>query len=188
MYVFDEDLHTTKARSRALGMPIDDEVVKQHLRLQQVDPAELSPGEFIYRIRREVEENDAKVVVIDSLNGLLHSMPGERDLALQMHELLIFLGRKNVATFLVLTQHGLIGEVYKEIDISYLADSVLLLRFFEVAGTVRRAISAHKKRSGPHEHTIREMRMSSQGIQIGEQLTGFTGILSGAPEQRERQG
>ena len=187
VYVFDEDLHTTKARSRGLGMPIDAEVIKQHLCLEQIDPAEISPGEFIHRIRREVEKNDTKAVVIDSLNGLLHSMPGERDLALQLHELLIFLGRRNVATFLVLTQHGLVGDVYKDIDISYLADSVLLLRFFEVAGTVRRAISALKKRSGPHEHTIREMQMSPQGIQIGEQLAGFTGILSGTPEYRELQ-
>jgi circadian clock protein KaiC len=187
MYVFDEDLHTTKARSRALGMPIDDEVVKQHLRFHQVDPAELSPGELIYRIRGEVEENDAKAVVIDSLNGLLHSMPGESDLALQLHELLIYLGRKNVATLLVLTQHGMVGETYKSLEISYLADNVLLMRFFEAAGSVHRAVSVLKKRSGPHENKIREMQMSLQGIQVGEQLAGFTGILSGTPEYRELQ-
>lgn len=178
-YSFDESLRTLRTRTRGLGMPIDSATVRQHLRLEQIDPAELSPGEFVYRIRREVEERDAKVIVIDSLDGLRHSMPDERDLILQLHELLAFLGHKNVATFLVLTLHGLVGEISEGIEVSYLADSVLLMNYFETGASVRRAISSLKNRSGPHEHTIRELRMGPEGIQIGEQLVGFQGILSG---------
>jgi circadian clock protein KaiC len=177
LYTFDEDLHTTKARTRGLGLQIDSEIVKRHLCLEKMDPAELSPGELIHRITREAEERDAKVIVLDGLNGLQHSLPEEHNLALQLHELLVFLGRKNVATFLVLTQHGDIAD-YRDIDVSYLADNVLLLRYFEAAGSVHRAVSALKKRSGPHPQTIRELLMDSDGIHLGEQLTGFQGILS----------
>jgi circadian clock protein KaiC len=181
-YSFDEVLQTTRARARGLGMQLDTEVIRSHLWLEQNDPAELSPGEFVYRIRHEVEEKDAKVIVIDSLDGLRHSMPDEHDLVLQLHELLAYLAQKNVATFLVLTLHGFIGETYEGIEISYLADSVLLMRFFEMTASLRRAVSALKKRSGPHELTIREMRLGSDGIHIGEQLSGFRGILSGMPD------
>jgi len=129
-----------------------------------------------------VEEKNTRVIVIDSLNGLRHSMSEEGDLALQMHELVVFLAYKNVATFIVLTQHGLVGNVYEDIEISYLADSVLLMRFFEAAASLRRAISALKKRSGAHELTIRELRIGPGGLQIGEPLTGFKGVLSGTPD------
>ena len=187
LYSFDEAVRTAKVRARSLGMPIDREIEKQHLCFEQVDPAELSPGEFISRIRREVEERNTRVIVIDSLNGFMHSMRGEVDLALQMHELLTFLGQKGVATVLVLTQHGLVGEVYADIEISYLADAVLLMRYFEAAAAVRHAISIVKKRSGGHENTIRELRFGSKGLQVGEPLTGFKGILSGLPDSIQFQ-
>ncbi len=187
LYAFDEALHTIRRRARGFGMPVDTAIAEQHLCLQQVDPAELSPGEFVYRIKREVEERDAKVIIIDSLTGLQHSMPGEGDLALQLHELLLFLGQKNVATFLVLTQHGLLDTVSEDIEISYLADNVLLMRFFEAAASVRRAISVVKKRSGAHEQTIRELRMSAEGIHVGAQLVGFKGILTGVPDRETLQ-
>lgn len=163
-------------------MQIEPEIKKQSLCLEQVDPAELSPGEFVGRIKREVEEKNARVIVIDSLNGLQHSMSRESDLALQLHELTVFLTHKNVATFIVLTQHGLVGHVYEDIEISYLADTVLLLRYFEVAASLRRAISVLKKRSGAHELTIRELRIGPGGLQIGEPLSGFKGVLSGTPD------
>lgn len=181
IYVFDEAVHTVKARARGLGMQIDSEIEKQHLSLEQIDPAELSPGEFIDRIKREVEDKHTKFVVIDSLNGLRHSMAEEGDLALQLHELVVFLSLKNVATFIVLTQHGILGNVYEDIEISYLADTVLLMRFFEADASLRRAISVLKKRSGAHELTIRELRIGPGGLQIGEPLTGFRGVLSGTP-------
>jgi len=187
LYSFDEAVRTAKARARGLGMKIDPEIKKQHLCLEQIDPAELSPGEFVYRIKREVEEENTRVIVIDSLNGLRHSMSEERDLSLQLHELVVFLAHKNVATFIVLTQHGLVGNVYEDIEISYLADTVLLMRFFEAGASLRRAISALKKRSGAHELTIRELRIGPDGLHIGEPLTGFKGVLSGTPDFMESQ-
>ena len=187
LYSFDEAVRTAKARARGLGLQIDSAVKKQHLCLEQVDPAELSPGEFVCRIKAEVEERNARVIVIDSLNGLRHSMPEEGYLALQLHELLVFLSQKDVATFVVLTQHGLVGNIYEDLEISYLADTVLLMRFFEVAAQIRRAISALKKRSGAHEQTIRELRISAGGLEVGEPLIGFKGILSGAPDFMQSQ-
>ena len=182
MYFFDETLRTARMRAKSLGMQIDPEMEKNRLCLEQVDAAELSPGEFIGRIVREVEENGVRVVVIDSLNGFLRSMPGERDLALHLHEVLAYLNRKGVNTFLVLTQRALLGEGQGDIDISYLADTLLLLRYFESNASVRRAISVVKKRSGAHENTIRELRFSAAGIQLGEPLAGFKGVLTGTPD------
>jgi circadian clock protein KaiC len=182
-YAFDEMAATIKKRARNFGMDLDAEIRKKTLRLQQVDPAELSPGEFAYRIQREVEQNGARLVVIDSLNGYLNAMPGENDLLLQMHELLAFLNQKDVATFVVLTQQGLVGALQVPVDISYLADNLIVLRYFEAGGSVRQAISAVKKRGGDHERTIREYKFASSGICIGEPLTKLRGILTGLPEQ-----
>jgi circadian clock protein KaiC len=147
-----------------------------------MEAAEVSPGEFVWKIRNEVENSDARVIVIDSLNGFLRSMSGEDDLALHLHELLSFLNQKGVDTFLILTQPSLLGEGPGGIDISYLADTLLILRYFEAQASVRRAISVLKKRSGKHESTIRELRFSAEGIQIGEPLAAFKGVLSGIPE------
>jgi circadian clock protein KaiC len=141
----------------------------------------MSPGEFTARVRKSVEVDHARVVIIDSLNGYLNAMPEERFLILQMHELLSYLGQRGVLTLLVLAQHGLIGPMDTPLDISYLSDSVLMLRYFEYAGTVRRALSVVKKRSGDHEHTIREYRLTHQGVTLGPPLTDFSGIFAGTP-------
>jgi circadian clock protein KaiC len=151
------------------------------IQFQQIDPAELSPGEFAATVRQRVEVDKARVIVIDSLNGYLNAMPDGQFLILQMHELLSYLGQQGVLTILVLAQHGLVGPMETPLDISYLSDAVLLLRYFEYDGTVRRALSVVKKRSGNHEHTIREFQLSSQGIALGPPLSGFSGIFSGTP-------
>jgi circadian clock protein KaiC len=180
LFAFDEGRGTVEARARTLGLPLQEHLDSGLIRFQQIDPAELSPGEFAAAVRRSVEEG-ARVVVIDSLNGYLNAMPDERFLILQMHELLSFLGQQGVLTILVLSQHGLVGPMETPLDISYLSDAVLMLRYFEMAGTVRRALSVVKKRSGDHEHSIREFRLSQQGIRLGPPLTEFSGIFSGTP-------
>jgi len=187
VYSFDESVRSAKIRARSLGMAIDREIERQHLCFEPVDPAELSPGEFVSRIRHEVQEKNTRVIVIDSLNGLMHAMQGEFDLAAHLHELLAFLAQKGVATLVVLTQHGLVGQVYADIEISYLADAVFLMRYFEVAASVRHAVSIVKKRSGPHENTIRELTFGKDGLHIGEPLVGFKGILSGLPDAIQLQ-
>lgn len=180
IFAFDEGRGTLEARARTIGLALEPALESGLLTLQQIDPAELSPGEFAASVRDSVERG-AQVVVIDSLNGYLNSMPDERFLILQMHELLSYLAQQGVLTILVLAQHGLVGQVESPLDISYLSDAVLMLRYFEYAGTVRRALSVVKKRSGHHEHTIREFRLSSKGVTLGEPLTEFSGIFSGTP-------
>ena len=181
IFAFDEGRGTVEARARTLGLALQPALDAGLIRLQQIDPAELSPGEFASAVRRSVEGNDARVVVIDSLNGYLNAMPDERFLILQMHELLSYLGQQGVLTILVLAQHGLVGPMETPIDLSYLSDAVLMLRYFEFGGTVRRALSVVKKRSGHHEHTIREFRLNANGISLGSPLTQFSGIFSGTP-------
>lgn len=182
LYTFDESTRTARVRAQSLGLNIEAQIASGRLTLKQIDPAELSPGEFVAQIRNAVDRDHARVIVIDSLNGFLHAMTGESDLPLQLHELLTFLGGRGVATFLVMTQHGFVGETRTQADVSYLADNVLLMRYFETQGSVRRAFSVIKKRSGAHETVIRELKLSSSGISIGEPLTQFRGILSGAAE------
>ncbi|MGV1108742.1 ATPase domain-containing protein [Xanthomonas translucens] len=180
-FAFDEGRGTVEARARTLGLPLDEKLDNGLIRFQQIDPAEMSPGQFAANVRRSVEVDGARVIVIDSLNGYLNAMPDERFLILQMHELLSYLGQKGVLTILVLAQHGLVGPMETPLDLSYLSDSVLMLRYFEVDGTVRRALSVVKKRSGQHENTIREFRLSRNGIDVGPPLKGFSGIFSGTP-------
>lgn len=180
-FAFDEGRGTLEARARTLGLPLQKALESGLLHLQQIDPAELSPGEFTARVRQSVEQCKASVVVIDSLNGYMNAMPDERFLILQMHELLSYLGQQGVLTLLVLAQHGLVGPMDTPLDISYLADSVLMLRYFEYAGSVRRALSVVKKRSGNHEHTIREYRLSHEGVSVGPPLANFSGIFAGTP-------
>src|SRR5690242_20095050 len=180
-FAFDEGRGTVEARARTLGLPLEKYLESGLIRVQQIDPAELSPGEFAAGVRLSVERDNASVIVIDSLNGYLNAMPDERFLLLQMHELLSYLGQQGVLTILILAQHGLVGPMDTPLDISYLSDAVLMLRYFELAGTVRRALSVVKKRSGNHEHTIREFRLSGAGITIGPPLKDFTGIFSGTP-------
>jgi circadian clock protein KaiC len=144
----------------------------------------LSPGEFAIAVRDAVERDGAKVVVVDSLNAYLQAMPEDRHLTLQMHELLAYLGQQGVVTLMILGQHGLVGDIRSDIDLSYLADTVLLLRFFEADGEVRKAISVVKTRTTDHERTIREFRVGSDGLSIGSPLRAFQGILTGVPTYR----
>jgi circadian clock protein KaiC len=181
IFAFDEGRGTAEARARTLGLPLQEKLDSGLIRFQQIDPAELSPGEFAANVRRSVEVDGARLVVIDSLNGYLNAMPDERFLILQMHELLSYLGQCGVLTILVLAQHGLVGPMDTPLDISYLSDSVIMLRYFEVGGTVRRALSVVKKRSGNHEHTIREFKLGGDGIHVGPPLSNFSGIFSGTP-------
>jgi circadian clock protein KaiC len=182
IFAFDEGRGTIEARARTLGLPLQDCIEAGLLRIQQIDPAEMSPGEFANTVRNSVEVEEAAVIVIDSLNGYLNAMPDERFLILQMHELLSYLGQLGVLTILVLAQHGLVGPMDTPLDMSYLSDAVVMLRYFEVAGTVRRALSVVKKRSGDHEHTVREFQLSSGGVRLGPPLKQFAGVLTGAPQ------
>lgn len=188
IFTFDESLRTIIARTRGIGLDIEKYIKSGLLTVQQVDPAQLSPGEFINHVRKAVDQSQAKVVVIDSLNGYLNAMPEERFLVIQMHELLSYLGQMGVATFLVVVQHGVLGaHMQTDVDISYLADNVLLMRYFESMGMVKQAISVVKRRAGPHERTIREFGLSEKGIVIGEPLVAFQGVLTGTPKILSRQ-
>jgi circadian clock protein KaiC len=182
LFIFDESTHTLRTRCHSMGMDLGRYIDSGHIRVRQVDPAELSPGEFVHLIRLAVTEAHAAVVVIDSLNGYLNAMPDERFLIVQLHELLSYLGQAGVATLLVGAQHGLIGmQMQTPVDASYLADAVVMLRYFEHDGEVRQAISVLKKRGGAHERTIRDFAMTDSGLQVGEALRNFRGILTGIP-------
>jgi circadian clock protein KaiC len=189
VYAFDESAALYLARAESLGMPIRRHVEAGRVTVQQVDPAELSPGEFVHAARRAVEQGEARLVFIDSLNGLLNSMPEENSVALQLHELLAYLGQRGVLTVMTVAQHGLVGsQPVAPIDVSYLADAVLLLRYFEAAGQVRKALAAVKKRSGRHETTIRELVLDGGGVHLGPPLEEFQGVLTGAPTHVPRRG
>lgn len=181
-FAFDEGRGTIEGRARTIGLPLQACLESGKLRIQQIDPAEMAPGEFAANVRKSVEVEGARVVVIDSLNGYLNAMPDERFLILQMHELLSYLGQQGVLSIIVLAQHGLVGPMDTPIDMSYLSDAVIMLRYFEFGGTVRRAMSVVKKRSGNHEHSIREFKLTSEGIKLGPPLKQFAGVLSGTPQ------
>jgi circadian clock protein KaiC len=182
VFVFDETIRTFRARAEKLGFPIRQLIAQGGLALRQIDSAEFSAGQFTNIVTQAVEAG-ASSVVIDSLSGYLSTMPEERSLSAYLHELLTTLSYRNVLTILTLAQHGLVGEhVASPVDVSYLADTVLLIRYFEAFGQIRRAISVVKKRSGAHEVAVREMGIDANGIRIGEPLTNFQGVLSGRPE------
>jgi len=182
-FTFDEDTRTVLNRSAALGMDLQQHIEAGRCSLRQIDPAELSPGQFSALVRQAVEEEHAKVVVIDSLNGYQQSMPGEEFLALHMHELVGYLRLQGVLTLLIVAQSGLFGpQMPAAVDISYLADAILVLRFFEADSRVRKAMSVLKRRSGGHEDTIRQFTISRDGIEVGEPLQEFRGVLTGVPE------
>lgn len=186
-FLFDEGLGTLITRCAQLGMDVRPYIKQGRLSLQQVDPAEMSPGEFASRVRHTVEVAQAKFIVIDSLNAFLQAMPGEKYLLLQMHELLSYLNQLGVVTFIVLGQHGLVSEMRTEIDLSYLSDAILLFRFFEAKGRILTAISTVKSRTLVHERTIREFKLSSAfGLQVGAALEDFEGVMSGVPRYRGR--
>jgi circadian clock protein KaiC len=182
MVIFDESANTLLSRTEELSIGLRKYVDSGHVVITQVDPAEMSPGEMVNRIRRAVEDEGVSIVVIDSLNGYLNSMPGEEFLILHLHELLTYLGQKNVASLLVSAHHGLIGSAMQApIDVSYLADAVVLMRYFESRGEVRQALSVVKKRGGAHERSIREFKMADGRLQVGSPLREFRGILTGVP-------
>lgn len=180
-FSFDETFPTWLKRGDALGMPIEDAVERGMLFWRRANPSRLSPGEFVWHVRRRVEDDRARVVVIDSLNSYLATMPEERSLVLQMHELLTYLNNKGVVSILILAQQGIVGDVSSPIDLSFLSDAVVLIRFFEARGEVRKAISVVKRRTGLHELSIREMRLFPGGMRVGPPLREFQGVLTGIP-------
>ena len=182
MFVFDEELGLLFERTKGLGVDLQGMVDSGKLLIEQIDAAELTPGELSERVRICVEESGARTVVIDSLNGYQAAMPEEKSLVLHMHELLQYLNRQGASTFLTVAQHGLVGDMQAPVDVTYLADTVILLRYFEARGRVRRAMSVIKKRTSAHEDTIREYRIDSRGITLGAPLMDFQGVLRGVPE------
>jgi len=183
IFLFDERISTFVGRTDALGMRVGERLKSGHVSLKQIDPGELSPGEFSHRVRMAVEREGARVIVIDSLNGYLNAIPQVEAPLVRMHELLSYLNERSVVTLLVVAQHGIVGtHMATPLDVSYLADTVVLLRFFESAGDVRRAISVMKKRSGPHETAIREFQLGPDRLRVGAALKEFQGVLTGVPQ------
>lgn len=181
LFAFDETRDSIFARAAGVGLDLAPHVRNGLITVDQINPAEISPGEFTGRVCETVTAGKARVVVIDSLNGLLNAMPDERHLILQVHELLSYLSQRGVLTLMVIAQHGLVGVHQSPLDLSYISDNVLLLRYFEAHGQIRKAISVMKKRVGSHEDTIRELRISNEGLQVGEPLKEFQGIMTGVP-------
>ena len=182
IFVFDEIVETYIGRAQGVATNIKSHLDDGVITLRQVDPAELTPGEFAHRVLRAVDRDKVSVVIIDSLNGYLNAMPEERFLTIQMHELLTVLNQRGVVTILIMAQHGFLGTMATPVDVSYLADTVLMLRYYEASGAVHRAVSVIKKRSGGHENTIRELKITPQGLRVGEPLTRFRGVLTGVPQ------
>lgn len=183
VYHFDERVGTLLARASSMGSDLQEHVKNGCLFVEQLNPAEISPGEFTSMVRRQVEARGAKMIVIDSLSGYMAAMPAEQELLLHIHELVSYLNQQGVVTILVNPQHGLVGSMSTNgVDVSYVSDAVILLRFFEADGRVRKAISVLKNRSGAHEDFIREFRVDASGVRIGEPLIDFRGVLTGTPE------
>jgi circadian clock protein KaiC len=183
-YLFDEGLATMLIRGKALGMDLEPYLESGQLRVVPLDPAEVSAGEFAHMVRNAVEDDGAELVAIDSLNAYLQAMPGSKYLLLQMHELLTYLNHRNIVTILILGQHGVLGEIESDVDMSYLADAILLFRFFEARGRLLKAVSMVKSRTNRHEQTIREFRMGPAGLEVGQELTDFEGVIAGVTAYR----
>ena len=184
LFIFDEELGLLFSRSKGMGIDLESMRDRGDLFIEQMDAAEVSPGEFAHKVRSCVEKENIRTVVIDSLNGYQNAMPEEQFLILHMHELLQYLNRQGAATFLTVAQHGLVGDMKSPVDVTYLADTVLLLRYFEAMGKVRRAVSVLKKRTGAHENSIREFSIDKNGLTIGDPLDKFQGVLRGVPQYR----
>ncbi|HVE70162.1 MAG TPA: ATPase domain-containing protein [Thermoanaerobaculia bacterium] len=180
MFIFEESVASLYKRAHSLGMPLREHVESGMITVRQVDPAQLQPGELAALVRQAVKE-DVRVVVIDSLNGYLNAVPEEKFLLLHLHELLSYLGQNGVASVLVYAQHGLVGSMHSAVDVSYLADCVVLLRYFEARGKIRKALSVVKKRGGVHDTSIRDFSMSTAGLAVGAALEDFRGVLTGVP-------
>jgi circadian clock protein KaiC len=188
IFLFDEEIGLLFKRMKAFGIDLEAMRERGDILIEQIDAAELSPGEFSHRVRTAVDEKQIKTVVIDSLTGYEAAMPQEKALVLHLHEILLYLNRQGASTFVTVAQHGLVGDMSSPVDVTYLADSVILLRYFEANGDIRRAISVMKKRTGTHETTIREYRIGAGGIQLGKPLRGFLGVLRGTPNHVGEQG
>jgi circadian clock protein KaiC len=183
-FIFDETKSALLTRCKGLGLQLKEGRLPGEIALRQIDPVEISPGEFATVVRRAVEQDDARIVIIDSLNGYLNAMTQNNFLTAQLHELLSYLNKKGATTFIVMAQSGLLGSnMTSPIDASYLADSVLILRYFEYAGSVKKAISVMKKRTGGHEQSIRELWFDEHGVHLSEPLRQLRGVLSGIPTQ-----
>ena len=182
IFAFDEGRDTLLAGMAAIGLPLEADIGAGRVSVQQIDPAEVSPGEFVGLVRVAVEDRGARVVIIDSLNGYVNAMPEERYLTAHLHELASYMRQRGVMAILIMAQHGLVGTMRTAIDVSYLADAVVMTRFFEAMGSVRKAISVVKKRAGAHEDTIREFRVTPAGLDVGKPLRSFRGILTGVPD------
>jgi circadian clock protein KaiC len=178
-YLFDEGLGTLMIRSRALGLDVAGFLESGQLEIKTLDPAEVSPGEFANMVRTAVEDIGVQTVVIDSLNAYLQAMSGDKHLLLQMHELLTYLNQRGVVTILILAQHGVLGEIRSDVDLSYLSDGIVMFRFFEARGSLLKAISVVKSRTSQHELTIREFRLGKSGVEIGQALQDFEGVMTG---------
>jgi circadian clock protein KaiC len=184
LFVFDENLHTFIKRTEALGMAMRNHIASGMIKMRHVDAAAIAPGEMADSLRRSVEEDGVRLVLIDSLNGYLQAMPEERFLTLQLHEILSYLNQQGVVSLLLMAQHGVVGEVRAPVDLTYIADTVLLLRFYEKEGALRKAISVVKKRSGPHEETIRELTLAGGRLRIGPVLKDCQGAARGLPDHK----
>jgi len=183
VFLFDERRKSYVRRCGQLGIPLQEATTSGHLSVDQVEPGELSPGEFSYRVRDAVENRGVRLIVIDSLNGYLTAIPQSDAPLIRMYELLSYLAGRDVSTILIVAQHGVVGTTMAApVDVSYLADTIVMLRFFEAHGAVRRAISVVKKRTGEHETTIREFRIGREGVRVGAALTDFHGVLTGVPQ------
>ncbi|HYD50778.1 MAG TPA: ATPase domain-containing protein [Terriglobales bacterium] len=181
VYLFEESLRTVSDRTARLGIPVAPHLASGMIRITQVDPAELAPGEFAHLVRAAVDDHDVKLIVIDGLNGYMNAMPEERFVTLHTRELLSFLNQRGVATVLVYSQHGLVGMMQQSVDISYLTDTVMVIRYFEAMGAVHKALSVMKNRAASHESTIREFSLGAGGLSVGAPLKDFQGVLSGTP-------
>lgn len=185
-FIFDETRATLVERGAEMGLDIQPHLDSGRVKIEEIDPAEISPGELMSRIRESVEGSHSRMIVLDSVNGYLNAMPEERFLSLQLHELLSYLNHKGVITLMVLAQQGMVGSMQSPVDLTYLADTVVMLRYFETEGLVKQAISVVKKRSGKHERALREYSLDEKGIHVGEPLRQFHGVLSGIPWLVER--
>lgn len=180
-FCFDETIANLLKRSRAIGLKVDEAMKSGKLVIQKIDPAELSPGAFTGLIQDKIRQENVSVVVIDSLNGYIQAMPQESFITLQLHELLAYLNNQGIVTLMTLAQHGMIGTMNSPVDLTYLADTVVLTRYYEANGAVKKAISVIKKRTGTHEDTIREYTIDKTGVHVGKILNKFQGILTGVP-------
>jgi circadian clock protein KaiC len=180
-YAFDESVHILRDRAREMEIDFDAHIAAGRIELAQIDPAQIPPGKLADDIVRSVERDKTRMIILDSLNGYVNAMPSEDYLYLHLHELLTYLNQQGVLTLMILAQHGLVGAMGAPVDVSYLADTVILTRFFEARGAVKKAISVIKKRSGPHETTLRELTMTKRGVELGRPLVDFEGVLTGVP-------